>query len=250
MNVQISLVGKVKSKKPILFEGFPGIGLVGTIATSYLVEQRKMNFLGYITSGLFPPLAAIHEGRPMYPARIYEDAEKNIIVLFSEFVIPFEVVYELAQKVLEFSKKNMVSRIVSLAGMTSIGIEKAPGEGEVYGIATSDDVAKFLHKNGVKVITEGATTGVSGVILAQCAIEKIPAMSLLAETAQQYPDPRAAAILVKKINDMFGLKINTAPLMDEAEKIEKRMRGIMEQTKILDRKYRRVGEKGPEVMYG
>jgi predicted ATP-grasp superfamily ATP-dependent carboligase len=49
---------------------------------------------------------------------------------------------------------------------------------------------------------------------------------------------------------MFGLKINTAPLMDEAEKIEKRMRGIMEQTKILDRKYRRVGEKGPEVMYG
>ena len=248
MNVEIVLKKKVTAKKPILLEGFPGIGLVGTITTSYIAEQRKMELIGYLKSNSFPPIAAIHEGRPMYPARIYQDLKTNMLVLFAEFVIPFEIVYDLAEAVIDFAKENAVSKIISLAGMTSIGMGDVE-EGKVYGIATSSKVAEFLHKNNIKVITEGATTGVSGVILAQSAAEKIPAMSLLAETSQQVPDPRAASLLVEKLNDMFNLKIDTKPLLEEADKIEHRMRGIMEQSKILDRKYKKMGG-GPEVMFG
>jgi uncharacterized protein len=249
MDVEIVLTKKVTAKKPILFEGFPGIGLVGTITTSYIAEQRNMELIGYIKSKSFPPIAAIHNGRPMYPARIYQDAKKNVLVLFAEFVIPFDVVYELSKVVIDFAKQNGVSKIISLAGMTSIGtgeIEKS----DVYGIATTDAIAEFLHKNNVKVITEGATTGVSGVILAESLSEKIPAMSLLVETSQDVPDPRAAATLVTKLNSMFGLALETKPLMEEADKIEHRMRGIMEQSKILDRKMGAGKKGGPEVMFG
>ena len=60
MAVELHIIAKPKLKHPTLVEGFPGLGLVGTISASYLIEKLKMEPLGYITSDQFPPLAAVH----------------------------------------------------------------------------------------------------------------------------------------------------------------------------------------------
>ena len=67
MAIEFHMLAKPKLKSPVLVEGFPGLGLVGTISASYLIEKLKMEPLGYIISEKFPPIAAVHNYRPLHP---------------------------------------------------------------------------------------------------------------------------------------------------------------------------------------
>jgi len=39
--------------------GLPGIGLVGNIASQYIVNELKMTYLGAMSSKFFPPIAVL-----------------------------------------------------------------------------------------------------------------------------------------------------------------------------------------------
>ena len=244
-NVKIVITKPDKIDGYTLIEGFPGIGLIGTIAVSYLSEKQKADDIGHITSKKFPPMASIHKGKPLFPARIYVDHEHKLVLLFSEFVVPSSTVYDIAEGIIDWAKKNNIKRIISLAGMTSR--ESSTGTG-IYGIATTKKMMEDLTDKKVKIITEGVTTGVSGILMAKCAAMGFPAMSLLIETERGYPDPGAAAELLEKLEKFLGYDIKTADLLEEAKGIEKKMKRMVSQIKMGKMKYQEAEEKTP--MYG
>jgi len=45
---------KIELKNPILIEGLPGLGLVGRIATRYLIKRLKAEKLAHLYSPHFP----------------------------------------------------------------------------------------------------------------------------------------------------------------------------------------------------
>lgn len=231
MNVEIRQVAPLKLKNPVIIEGFPGIGMIGTISASYLAEKLDMKLVGFFASSHFPPIAAIHDYKPVSPARIYASEKLNLIVLFSEFVIPSNIVFALSQAIIQFAKKNKAKMIYSLAGVAS----PAPDE-KVYGIASTNEVGEQLKKAGVELIREGATQGVSGVLIAECASENFPAANLMVQTAQPL-DPRSSARLLDKIEPVIGIKFDTADLVSQAEKIEGRIKEAMEKMKALHQNY-------------
>jgi len=243
--VTISEIKPVKLKNPILIEGFPGVGLIGTIAASYLVEQLKMEEVGYVSSPKFPPMSTIHDYRPHYPARIYQHKGKNLLVLLSEFIVPLNIVHDLSHEVLRWAKTKKVKQIVSMSGVAFHGPANAA---KIYGIATTDEMARLLKKNGVELIREGVTTGVSGVLMAECAATRFPAISVLAPTEKGLPDPRAAAKVVDMLNKIFKLGIDTAPLAKEADKVETRMSDLLQKIKESHAGYKTLEEHAP--MYG
>jgi len=228
-------------------EGFPGLGLVGTISASYLVEKLKMEPLGYITCELFPPLAAVHNKRPLFPARIYYSTKHDLIVFVSEFVIPIAAVKELADKIYDFAKKNKVSRIISLGGITIKGEQNT-----VYSIASLPELGAELEKiKGVEIIKEGATTGVTGVLLAQGAVDGFEVASLLAESQQGYMDPKAAAMVLEVLKQAIGIDLDTAALEEEAAKIDSKVKAIMGKAKSAHTAYKKVEAEGhPDSMFG
>ena len=118
MTTKVTITKKTNLKNCILIEGFPGIGLVGTIAAGYIVEKRKMKPIGHIYSDKFPPMTTIHEGKAFFPARIYKDPKKDFCVLLAEFVVPSRSVYELADEILDFVKRSGIKQVVSLSGMS------------------------------------------------------------------------------------------------------------------------------------
>jgi len=247
MAVEIHLVAKPKLKNPVLIEGFPGLGLVGTISASYLVEKLKMELLGYITSEVFPPLAAVHNHRPLYPARMYYSKKHDLVVFISEFVVPIAVVNELAEKIYDFSRKWKVRRIVSLGGITIKGEQD-----EVYAISTLPEADRELERlKTVKLIKEGATTGVTGVLLARGAIDGYPVISLLAESREGYMDPKAAAMVLEVVKEMLKIGFDTSALENEARLIDGKLKDAIDRAKAAHGEYRRVqdgGGLGP--MYG
>jgi uncharacterized protein len=243
MPVKIIETSEFDLKKPILVEGFPGIGLVGTIASSYLVEKLKMDLLGHITSEKFPPIAAVHNKIPLHPARIYKSQKNNLLVLFSEFIIPLQSIHDLSEKILDWCIEKEVKEIISLGGI----VLKDQGEA-VFGIASTPKLVEQLEANGIKTIKEGATTGVSGVLLADCYSRKFPAVSLLAESKPEFLDPKAAALVIEALKKLINVKVSTEELIHESVNIESRMKELMYKARDAHSNYKKVEEIGP--MYG
>jgi len=234
---------RVKLRNPILIEGFPGVGMIGTAATMYLVKLMKMEMCGYIKSEKFPPFCSIHNGIPLPPARIYASKEKNMYVIFSEFAIPLTAAYDVADEIIKWCKKKKVRRIYSLGG---ISIKVAPEDiDKVFGVATTDETRELLKKNDVMIIKEGLTTGVTGAILANCYVKGYPALSLLTPSRALKVDLMSAAAVLEKLEDIEGIDIDTDKLMEEGRKIERIMKELIDRAKEVKERYKKIEEIGP-----
>lgn len=238
MAVKIVEVSPVNLKNPVIVEGFPGLGLVGTISASYLIEKLKMDLVGYVTSTEFPPLAAVHNYEPLYPSRIYASKKHNLIVLISEFVVPLPAVYGLADAVWDYAMEKRASKIISLGGIS------LKGEGDkVYAIASDKKIVTDLERHHeVSLIKEGATTGVTGVLLTRGAMEKYPVISFLAPARGNYMDPRAAAIVLDVLKSYMKLTLDTTELEKESRDIEEKMKEMLARGKEARNHYQKTVE--------
>ena len=83
--VQVILENEPSSQNPLLVEGFPGIGLVGNIASQYMVHELNMTYLGAMTSRFFPPLAVLLGGVVNMPV-LYNQRSISIFHLHIQFI--------------------------------------------------------------------------------------------------------------------------------------------------------------------
>jgi len=62
-----------KPISPIIIEGFPGFGLLGTIVTEFLIDQLKAELIGTIKVDEAPAIVAVHDGKVVQPIGIFYD---------------------------------------------------------------------------------------------------------------------------------------------------------------------------------
>jgi uncharacterized protein len=206
--------------------------MVGTICASYLADKLGMKLVGYLASSHFPPISAIHDYKPVSPARIYASEKHDLVVLFSEFVIPAEIVFTLSQEIISWAKKKHAKAIYSLAAIAT----PEPKE-TIHGIASTSEMADALKKHGIELIKEGATQGVSGVLIAECAAQRVPAANIMVQTANPL-DPKASARLLDKLSELIDVPIDTKALIKEGDTVEQRMKEAMEKMKALHSDYK------------
>ena len=230
-----------KLKKPTVIIGFPGTGLVGSIAAAHLIDTPDFKFSGYITSREFAPLAAIHEYTPMPAARIHFSAKHNLVVIISEMTIPVSESRELAEKILKFANSMKANSVISLGG-----ISLQEGGKDVYVVSSDLPVIKNVMKKKIaKPIKEGATTGVTGVLLTKGTLTKYPVTALLAESSAEFIDPKAASNVLKTLSKFIHTPINTSRLDKEARDMAKGTKESIIKSKISKR-----GAAGTGGMYG
>lgn len=233
-----------KLKRPIVVMGLPGTGLVGSVAASQIVDSLGMEFGGYITSSAFAPLAAIHDYRPVPAARIHYSSRYNMIVIISEMAIPIGTSLEVANKIYEFAVSINASSIISLGG-----ISLKEEQGEVYIVSSDQKMIKDVtSKKIAKPIKEGATTGVTGVLLTKGTLEKFPITTILAESSEEYLDPKAASKVLKVLTKLTGINVKTAKLDAEAKELSKGIKESMIRARISKKKGPSAEEGGS--MYG
>ena len=152
--IGIRMFKDAKLKGYTLIEGFPGAGLVGPMANSYMIEKLGMDYIGYIESDAFPPIAAVHGGVAMFPVRIYKEDRYKLVVIMSEFTIPVETIRELTDELINFVRKQEISRIISIGGMPT----QKPTD-VVYGIATTTELTQKFKSAKISTINEGVVAG-------------------------------------------------------------------------------------------
>ena len=67
----MKLVLDKKPRSPTIIEGFPGFGLVGTIAVEFLIKHLNAKPIGMVRSNELIPMAAIHESKVVEPIGIF-----------------------------------------------------------------------------------------------------------------------------------------------------------------------------------
>ncbi len=231
-------------KKPTVIMGFPGTGLVGSVAASQIVESLEMAFGGYLSSSDFAPLAAIHDYKPMPAARIHYSEKHNMVVIISEMTIPIGSSLDVADKIYEFAKSVDAATIISLGGISLQDEKKG-----VFVVSSDPEIVKdVISKKIAKPIKEGATTGVTGILLAKGSLERFPITTILAESSEEYLDPRAATNVLKVLMRITGVQINTGRLEKEAEEFSKDIKEAVLKSRIVKKKGPSASEGGS--MYG
>ena len=243
--IEIRLFKEQNLKGYSLIEGFPGIGLVGPMAASYMIEKLGMEYIGYIASDLFPPIAAVHDGQPMHTARIYADKKNKLVVVFSEFTVPSSAVYQTGSELVSFMRKYGITRLISIGGMPT------QKQGDVPFIISPDPaMAKKAASQGIKQIREGVIAGVSAVLQISAREFGISTADLLVEVNPEIMNPKYAETAIQGLNKLIGIQIDLSELETESKEVESKVREIMKKAKDSKEHYQKqAGEETGPSMY-
>ncbi len=236
----------VEHKNPIVIEGLPDVGLVGTIAASYIVEKMKYNEIGYIESDLFPPVMVIHGGKLKSPFCLYGNEE--VIVVSSEIAIPPNAVYPLTRTLADWFNNINAALVISITGLpvkNRMDIEKP----EVFAVGNNEEVVKELKAKQVELLQEGFIAGTYAVMLRECYKRELNAISLLAQCFPVYPDPGAAASVIGSLDKFLQLGIDVGELMEKEEEIKLKARDLMRQTALSASEMQKSAEQDMPFMY-
>ncbi|HDN68779.1 hypothetical protein B6V00_03550 [ANME-1 cluster archaeon ex4572_4] len=240
-------------KNPIVVAGLPDVGLVGTIAVSYIVEKLEMRTekekcreIGYIESDLFPPVMVIHEGRLKSPFRIY--GNESVVVVLSEAAVPPNAVYPLTRALADWFKRIGARLVIPITGLPvakRIEISKP----EVFAVGNSEEAVRWLKEKQVEVLEEGFIAGSYALMLRECGKRRTNAISLLAQCFPVYPDPGAAASAIESLEQFLNLGIDVGELLEKGEEIKLKARDLMRQTALSAPEMQKGVEQDIPIMY-
>ncbi len=229
---------KMDVSNALVMTGFPTVGVVGTIASRFIINTLKLDMIGSFSSDFFQPITIVSKGRPLPPVRIYGGKKKcgidggcdQIVVITSEFLPPMGVMRPLANKILEWCENRNCSSIVAVEGFNMV--EGGSKEVPLYGVASTNKGRTFLKKHNVILMEEGMVSGISGVLLYEGEIKKFNTMCMLAGVHSDFPDARAAAKVLEVVNEMIPeIEIDPEPLYKEAGRIEEEIEKHIEKAK-------------------
>ncbi|MEM2117396.1 MAG: proteasome assembly chaperone family protein [Candidatus Bathyarchaeia archaeon] len=229
MSDEVKIVEKkeIPSGTTMLF-GFPDVGLVGVIAASHLIEELKdFEEVAFMDSKLLPPIIVLHEGLPHSPIRIFGNNE--VLLAVSETAISADIIYPVMNALIEWGKSKNVKMMISLSGIP-IQDRQDVQELKVFAAASSPDMLKMVQEKGIEILKEGYMVGPQALMLQRCATMGLPAIALLAQCFLNYPDPEAAAEVLKGLASVTGIKVDVSKLLEKGEEIRLRARDVMRRT--------------------
>lgn len=249
--IKIRLNKNVDLENYTFLEGFPGVGLVGAMSISYIIEKLEMEYIGYLESKEFPPLISIHETIPMPPVRIYISEKYKLISIFAEFSIPIELTYELADEIFQFIKDQKISKIISISG---IPINKNTNENEldknnVFFVASDKKLVKQIENSEIKPISEGISSGINALLLFKAVSNNIDAINILIPIDPAVVDPKYAESAIKTINKLLELEIDTQELAREAKQAESKIQTIIKKGKETHKQLKKAIDEAEPSMY-
>jgi uncharacterized protein len=218
---------------PRIIVGFPGFGLVGTIATKFLLEHLDVERIGSIESDKLLPLAAIHKSKLIGPIDVFFNKKYNLVIVqtLSEITGSEWKISEMLQDLAENLKAK---EIIILEGVPTTKKKKD------YGLFYYSK-NKAFEKFGVKPIQEAVMMGGTATILLRC--KSIPVSALLSEGHSNMPDSEAAARIIKILDSYIGMKIDYKPLLKAAKKFETMLKGMM--SKMKEQQLSQQGQRPP-----
>ena len=206
---------------PKIIVGFPGFGLVGTIATKFLLEHLDTEHIGSIESDKLLPLAAIHKSKLIGPIDLFFNKKYNLVIVQTLSEINGSE-WKLSEILQDLAEDLKAKEVIILEGIPTTKKKKD------YGLFYYSK-NKTFDKLGLKPIQEAVMMGATATLLLRC--KNTPVTALLSEGHSNMPDSEAAARIIQILDKYVGMNIDYKPLLDAAKKFENMLKGLMEKMK-------------------
>ncbi len=229
--VEISEVeGAPKLSRPSVIVGVPEMGLVGTIAASYLVEHLGLPEIAYVDSEVLPQVVVVQDSEPKQPIRIF--GKGMLAVVVSEVPLMPRISYELASELVSWSKEKQSRMIVGITGLPSEARVESGGDRApiVLAVTNDENLRKSIRTMGAQPFEHGIIASTYATLMKRCVSTGIPNLTLLAESYAEFPDPGAAAAALQVLSKLLPIAVDVKPLLEGAEEIRLNLRGLMSQT--------------------
>ena len=225
---------------------FPSAGFVSSIVAHYLVDRLGLTFVGGARGAGLPPVCLVQEGKPLPPLRFYAgepichmDRCDKVVLIASEIQVNADLTLSLADSILDWVEASGASQVMMIDSF-SHGADQAhsifdddESDESMLGIGSTDSAQETLEELGVAKLKHGVVGGMSGVMLGECRRRRIDAMAILAESGGDLangaiPDARAAARIIERLDGLLpAIKLDTEPLLEEAQRIEEQIKEMM-----------------------
>ncbi|MBU1205205.1 MAG: PAC2 family protein [Nanoarchaeota archaeon] len=214
-----------KPKKPVIIEGFPGFGLVGTIACEFLIDHLNTELIGKVLLEEEPAMVAIHKGKIIEPLSISYNKKYNLVIIHSLTVKP-GLEWKISDIIIAIAKELNTKEIISLESVSSPDIMGKP---KIFYYSNDEKKEKIFRSFGLNPLKEGIIMGVSSALLLK--VDKIPMSCIFAETHTTLPDSKAAAEIIKILDKYLNLKVDYKPLLETAKQFEDKLKELLQQSK-------------------
>jgi predicted ATP-grasp superfamily ATP-dependent carboligase len=221
-----------------VLSAFPSAGLATIIAGHFMVRSLKLPRTGRFDSAELAPVAVVQGGEVNPTIRVYGRSDLNLVL--SEFPPSPSQANAIAHAILDTAERRGARAIICLEGVVphpegdegEAPVAPDPADEQVWVTFSRNDAAFRAPFEAAKVrlLEEGVIGGVSGAMLVQGIGRRVPVAALLVSSrvADGLPDQRAGAALIETLDRLMPeLKIDTGPLRDQAEQIEKALRAVM-----------------------
>ena len=218
---------EVDLEEPALIEGFPGLGLVGKIATDHLVRELDMRYYASVDCDGLPGIGVYRGGdrtaRP--PVRLYASEEHDLLALQSDAPIRSQAVDSVA---------NCLTEWIVSQGATPFYLSGLPAEREddpeIYAVATGDAGETLERHDIAEPPEDGVVTGPTGALINRAAHRGHDSIGLVVEANPQFPDPEAASVLIEEgIAPITDLSVDVQDLIDRATEIREKREQFAQQ---------------------
>jgi len=240
---------KTELKNLVLIEGLPGMGMVGRIATRFLIKQLGATRFAELYSPHFPYYVLVNKKGSVRLLRAEfffwknPTGESDVVFLIGDSQAQtIEGQYEVTNCILGFAARLKVKTIVTIGGYRREA-EEAP---KVIAVSTSSDLLKkAIQAKAIASPPGNPIVGTAGLLLGLAKFKKIDALCLLGETRGYLADPTAAKSILEVLQKMLGLEINLKELdaqIEKSKEIVARMHEIEERRERYAQKMRKSEE--------
>jgi len=211
----------------IMLHGLPDVGLVGLIATSYIISELDLAEVAYVDTDLMPPVIVLHDGLPHVPLRIF--GNNRLLAVISEIAIPANSVHAIMRAIMNWGHSKKVKMILSIGGLP-VENRQDLTEPKVFGAASHRELIRLLQEKKLEILREGYMVGPQALTMRYCAEKGILGIAFLAQSYYNYPDPEAAAAAIKEVAKIVDIKVDVSQLIQKGEEIRLKARDIMKRT--------------------
>jgi predicted ATP-grasp superfamily ATP-dependent carboligase len=210
--------------------GFTTAGMVGSIAAGHIVRALNLPQMGSVRDERFPAIALIQDSRPKHPVRVYQG--DRIGVFIAEIKFPPQTDLSFGETVLRWFTEGGFDQLVIIDGVAGPELGVAE-EGQLFGVAASEEARATLKKHGIKPIETGIVAGIPGYLLAEADRRGLDAVAVISAANPAYPDARAAALAVEAVSEIIDKEIPLHELLEDARRIEDNVRRVFEESQAM-----------------
>jgi len=216
----LQIIIKKKPRSPTVVSGFPGFGLVGTIASEFLLEHLSVEQIGKITLEEMPAVVAVHKSKLVDPFGIFYNKKYNLVIV-NAIIAPQGMEWKIADFLIQLVKKLQAKELIALEGLAG----ENPDEFKTLFYSRDKKITEKIKKLGIEPLDEGIIMGVTGALFMKD--ESFPLTCIFSETHTNLPDSKAAAKIIEGLDKYLGLDVDYKPLLKQAQTFEQKLQSIL-----------------------